>query len=340
MMTITHLLFSGISTGALLGTTQPEILLLGSIAGLFPDIDISTSVIGRILSPISKFLENKLAHRSATHSLIASGLLGVVSYGLALRFNFNLNFIHALNIGYFAGWFLDCFTKSGVEMFYPLPNRCVCPGNRNLRFSTASPQEYWLVAILAAIALWLFQVNDSGGLIKEFNRLVAAPSGVLEIYNERGGNHLIYANLQGVYASDRTPIKGRFPILGVVGNDFIVDTENTIQKAGNDPDSTIFTQRITGEVGEMAVIKTQAIALLEDDLTPLVKFDSGYVSGVIQVDDPESVALIPNPREYPTVQLSGNTVTLSYAPLDRVKSLLSDQLITGNLSIKVINVQQ
>lgn len=340
MMTITHLLFSATATGAIIGTTQPEVLLCGAIAGLLPDIDISTSPIGRILTPISRFLEKRFSHRSATHSLIASGLLAAVSYGLSLKLPINLNFIHALNIGYFAGWFLDCFTKSGVEAFYPVPVRCVCPGNRNLRISTASPQEYWLVAILAAIAIWLFQVNDSGGLIKEFNRLIAAPSGVTEIYNEKGGNHLIYANLQGVYASDRTPVKGRYPIIGAYGNDFIVEIdEGTLQKAGNDPDSTIITQRITGEVGQPAIIETQAITLMEDDITPLTKFDSGYLSGVIQIDDPESIQVLATPREYQTVTLSGNTVTLSYAPIQKVKTLLSDQIITGNLSIKVINVQ-
>ena len=72
MMTITHLLASSIATGAFLGTTQPEIILCGAIAGLLPDIDISTSPIGRILTPISRFLETRLAHRSATHSIIAS----------------------------------------------------------------------------------------------------------------------------------------------------------------------------------------------------------------------------------------------------------------------------
>ena len=342
MMTITHLLASATVTGAFLGTTQPEIILCGAIAGLLPDIDISTSPIGRILTPISRFLETRLAHRSATHSIIASALLGVISYGLAFKFGFNLGFIHALNIGYFSGWFLDCFTKSGVEMFYPSPIRCVCPGNRNLRISTGSPPEYWLVTFLAAIAIWLFQVNDSGGLMREFNRLIAAPSGVVELYNEQGGTNIIYANLQGVYASDRTPVKGRYPILGASGNDFIIESDGTLQKAGNDPDSTIITNRITGEVGETAIIETQAIALNEDDLKPLVKFSEkrAYITGIIQIDDPESLQLLPNPREYQSISLSGNNVTLSYAPIDKVVTLLSDQLLTGNLSIKVFNVQQ
>jgi inner membrane protein len=342
MMTITHLLVGSMATAAILTASQPEILLVGAIASLLPDIDISTSAIGRILFPISSFLEKRFAHRSATHSVLASGIIGAVSYGLWLQFPvIPINFIHALNIGYFAGWFLDVFTKSGVQMFYPSPEKWVCPYNKELRFSTASPQEYWLLVILAATAIWLFQVTDNGGLIKEFNKLIAAPSGVTELYNESGGDHLIYANIQGVYALDRSPIKDKFEIVGVSGNDFIVEKDSQLFKAGNDPDSTIITQRITGEVGPTSITDTESISFNEDDPTPLVKFRSkrAYVTGRIQVDDPESIKVLANPKEYQSISINGSTVNFSHAPIDQVINLLNDQLLIGNLSIKVINVQ-
>ena len=78
---------------------------------------------------------------------------------------------------------------------------------------------------------------------------------------------------------------------------------------------------------------------MEDDLSKLQNFDQGYLSGTVQIDDPESLQFLPHPREYPTITLSGSTITLSYAPLVTVKSLLADQLITGTLSLKVIHVQ-
>lgn len=79
MMTLTHLLVGSLATGIFLQTPQPEILLVGAIASMLPDVDISTSPTGRILSPISRFLEKRFAHRSATHSIVASGIVGVVS---------------------------------------------------------------------------------------------------------------------------------------------------------------------------------------------------------------------------------------------------------------------
>ena len=341
MMTVTHLLLGSLATGLFLQTPEPEILLIGAIASLLPDVDISTSPVGRILFTISQFLEKRFSHRSATHSIVASALLAVISYGVAIAFKVNINFIHALNIGYFAGWFADCFTKSGVQMFYPLPNRCVCPANRELRLSTGSTQEYFLIGILIAIAFWIFQINSDGGVMTAFNKVIAAPSGVTELYNKEGGSRTIYANLEGVYASDRTPIKDRFLIIGAVGNDFIVEKDGQLFKAGNDPDSTIITKRITGEVGDISITDSEAIAFNEDDINPLVKFadKQAYVTGTLEVDDPESIRVLPNLREYQSISLSGNMITFSYAPINKVINLLSDQILIGNLSIKVINVQ-
>jgi inner membrane protein len=270
-------------------------------------------------------------------STAALALLGVT----AIAFKVDLSFIHALNIGYFAGWFADCFTKSGVQMFYPLPQRCVCPGNRELRLSTGSTQEYFLVGILIIIAFWTFQINSDGGVMTAFNKVIAAPSGVTELYNKEGGNHAIYANIEGVYASDRTPVKDKFLIVGASGNDFIVEKDGQLFKAGNDPDSTIITKRIIGEVGAISITQTEAIAFNEDDINPLVKFSGkqAYVTGTLEVDDPESIRVLPNLREYQSITINGSIVNLSFAPVDKVINLLSDQILIGNLSVKVINVQ-
>jgi membrane-bound metal-dependent hydrolase YbcI (DUF457 family) len=175
---------------------------VGAIAGLLPDIDISTSPAGRILPWVSSFFESKMPHRSCTHSLVASGAIAIVGYGVALFNPSFVNLVHALNVGYFFGWFADCFTRGGVEMFWPSPVRCVCPGNRDLRLRTGSNAEYFVLVLLIAIALFTFNVNNSGGLLTQFNRLIAAPSGVQKIYNESGSTHLIKANIKGVRTSD------------------------------------------------------------------------------------------------------------------------------------------
>lgn len=336
-MTITHLLTSSLATGILLGTTQPEVLLVGAIAGLLPDIDISTSPIGRILRPVSSFFEKRMAHRSATHSLIASLIVAVVTYGLTLKFLFNVNYIHALNIGFFAGWFLDCFTKSGVEMFYPLPVRCVCPGNRNLRISTASPQEYVLVSILTLITIGIFHINSNEGLIPYFNRIIGAPSGVMELYNEKGGSYIINAEVDGVYASDRSRVKSNFQIIDTSGNDFILlANDGSIHKAGSDPEASLITQRITGKTGKNVKVLVKTETFIDGDINNLIPYmnQQAYTTGTITVDDPEIIILSPKPREYQSINLSGNTVTFTSTPISETITTLHDQIITGSLLIK------
>jgi inner membrane protein len=58
-----------------------------------------------------------MPHRSCTHSLVASAVVAAVAYGVVLgvsdRF---LNLAHAVSIGYFFGWFADCFTRGGVDV--------------------------------------------------------------------------------------------------------------------------------------------------------------------------------------------------------------------------------
>lgn len=198
MLGLSHLLISGTATSLLLGTASPTIIAVGAIAGLLPDIDISTSPAGRVLPWVSTFFESRMPHRSCTHSLVASGVVAVVGYGAALFNPQFINLVHAISIGYTFGWFADVFTRGGVEMFWPSPVRCVCPGNRDLRLRTGSNAEYFVLVILIAIALVTFNINNSGGLLTQFNRLIAAPSGVQKIYNESGSTHLIKANINPV----------------------------------------------------------------------------------------------------------------------------------------------
>lgn len=90
MLGISHLLISGTATSLLLGTASPTVIAVGAIAGLLPDIDISTSPAGRVFPWVSSYFESKMPHRSCTHSLVASGVVCAVGYGVAL---FNPSFI-------------------------------------------------------------------------------------------------------------------------------------------------------------------------------------------------------------------------------------------------------
>jgi len=74
----------------------------------------------------------------------------------------------ALILGYFMGWFADAFTKSGVA-FYPSTARLVIPATPRLRLSTGSQSEYFVVGLMAIIAILTINMNSSGGILRPYS---------------------------------------------------------------------------------------------------------------------------------------------------------------------------
>ncbi len=77
MMAITHAIISSSVTSLVLGKTDFLTLGLSIIGSQLPDVDSSKSIIGQIFYPISRYLENNFPHRSITHSLLATAIIGV-----------------------------------------------------------------------------------------------------------------------------------------------------------------------------------------------------------------------------------------------------------------------
>ena len=263
MMGLTHMVFSATATSVILGTANPAILTISVIAGLLPDIDVSTSIAGRIFPWVANYLEKRFSHRSCTHSIVASAVVAGFAYGCVflLKGKF-FGVASATTIGYFFGWFLDCFSKAGVEMFWPSTDRYVCPGNRTLRIKTGSPAENVLLVFLVAIAILSFNINANGGIMNQFNRLMATPSGVEEIYNKSGSTHLIVAHIKGVHQSARSPVEENFTIIEARGQDFIVQSnDGRIYKAGIDPVAQIITEQIIADVSRPAITNIEQLTL-------------------------------------------------------------------------------
>lgn len=89
------------------------LIFIGIIAALLPDIDVTRSLLGRLLFPVSKRINKYYAHRSITHSLLVLSL--VSSIGLL----FGTEVVLSLLIGYASHLLLDMLNPSGVPLFYP-----------------------------------------------------------------------------------------------------------------------------------------------------------------------------------------------------------------------------
>ena len=343
MLGISHLLISGTAASLLLQTADPVLIAVGAIGGLLPDVDVSTSPAGRLFPWISGYFQETMPHRSMTHSIVASAVIAIASYGTAIFIPKLIPIASALTIGYTFGWFADCFTRGGVEMFWPSPVRCVCPGNRNLRLKTGSNAEYFILCILVAIALSAFSINSKGGILTQFNRLIASTSGVQGVYNSSGSTHKIVANIKGVRAGDRSKVDGQFQIIQPNGSGFIVlePKTNKLYKAATDPDSQIVIEQITADVSTPAITTIESV-FVEDQVIgeALSKFNrtntNVFVSGDLVVEDFDTSILPRDPYQFKFIDASPSSIKLEAAPLKVVMKFLGDEFASGSLQVRSI----
>jgi inner membrane protein len=343
MLGISHLLISGTASSLLLQTADPVLIAVGAIGGLLPDVDVSTSPAGRLFPWISGYFQETMPHRSMTHSIVASAVIAIASYGTAIFIPQFIPIASALTIGYTFGWFADCFTRGGVEMFWPSPVRCVCPGNRNLRLKTGSNAEYFILCILIAIALSAFSINSKGGILTQFNRLIASTSGVQGVYNSSGSTHKIVANIKGVRAGDRSKVDGQFQIIQPNGTGFIVlePKTNKLYKAATDPDSQIVIEQITADVGKAAITTIESV-FVEDQVIgeAISKFNrtntNVFISGDLTVEDFDTSILPRDPYQFKFIEASSSNIKLEAAPLKVVMKFLGDEFASGSLQIRSI----
>ena len=121
-------LVCGIIAGAgiSIATRQPiinSVLITGfsALFSLIPDIDHPQSTLGHYIKPVSKFIKEKIGHRTVTHSGLWMILFGFLLY----RF-FNTVYFPAV-LGGFVGWLShmisDSMTTGGVPWFWPLKRK-------------------------------------------------------------------------------------------------------------------------------------------------------------------------------------------------------------------------
>jgi inner membrane protein len=333
MMALTHMAIAMAGVGFAVGSASPMVLGLAVVGSQLPDLDCSQSWIGQICYPLARFLEARFPHRTLTHSFLATGAIGVLALPLLLMGEWRWWF--AIWGGHLISVFSDTFTKQGVQLFYPVPVWCVCGANPNRRLRTGGPGEYWVlsgaIGLLCA-NLWL---TSNGGLLMQASQTLGLKEGGVRTYNEQAANHQLYAQVTGVWASDRSRADGRYPIVASEGTDFVVKTPKGLAKTG----TQIVTTKVAVEIGEAATVQTQTIVLNDEGVERLEalarEYPGALVSGELVVDAPELLRLaVVGADQLATINLTGNTLKVTYHPLDRLVMDLREQYVTGSLSVR------
>jgi inner membrane protein len=341
MMALTHGMIAAAGTAFLLDTADPIVLLAAIIGSQLPDLDTSRSTIGQICRPVAHWFEGRYPHRTVTHSLLATGAisLAIVPIGYASG---HLKIAIALALGHLLASFSDCFTKKGVQWFWPAPYWVYSVHNPHRRLTTGSPAEYSIVVAATALLLLGMWSASAGGFTQLVSLHLGLEEGLFQVYNQNAFTHEVWADLKGVTASDRALVQGRYLIIGAEDSEFILTDGQRIYKT----DAQIIPTRLMTEVGNPARTLTQTLVFQDEEILPRLqelaqRYPTGrvWLSGELKLDLSDEIQPVVTSDRYPTLTVAETSVKLSYHPLRDALQDLAEQYGTGFLNIKVIMPQ-
>ncbi len=210
---------TGYTAVSLLSGWAPAVgpLAVAAAASMLPDVDSPKSLIGRAVGPLSRQIESRWGHRTATHSYAAQALLYVALLPVGLVWGW-WAYYWAGVLGYALHVILDTATVQGVRVWWPWSTRRgVFP------FDAAHPEQYRLhtggfgdraLGIgLAAIlgVLLIIQVQGYERLLRLARADVVAAVRDVRAWESEA---LLAVELEALHAISQEPLSGTFPIVG------------------------------------------------------------------------------------------------------------------------------
>lgn len=246
----------------------------------------------------------------------------------------------ALPLGHLLACFSGTFTKQGVQLFYPNPAWAVSVSNPRRRLKTGGAGELWVLGgAMVALVIGIYFATG-GGITQQVNQTLGLKDGAIHTYDRNAAGHQVYADIKGVWASDRSRADGRYFILSTEGSEFIVTDGKGIYKTG----TQIITEHLSTAIGAAATTQTMSVTFSDEAaLEKLQQIQASYpneaiyLSGSVAVDMPEEVKLVSQLNQFQTAQLVGSTLNLTLHPLEQELLILKDQYITGTLTLKAIS---
>ena len=332
-MALTHAVISCAGVSLIFTTNDPMHLALAIAGSQLPDLDTSTSTIGQILFPISNWIENRYPHRSITHSLIATGAIAV--FASPLYFYADWKTWLCLPLGHLLSCFSDVFTKQGVQLFWPHPAWCISVSNPNRRLKTGGTGEYWVLAIAAAVLAIALNLSSSGGPTAFVGNTLGLRVNAVDKYQQNSASNHVWAEISGTFATDSSRADGKYFLVAADGNEFIVSSQKgQIYKTGEN----IISDRLIVEVGKPASSSVQSLEFDEEEFSIVpIPNAAVFISGEVLVDDPELVKIGTDSKQFTVAKLTGDSLTFTYCPLEKVIALVKDQIVSGSIEAKIFS---
>ena len=223
------LLFTGIfaSLSGINIFSSPWLVLTTIVAALLPDIDHPKSIVGRLVKPISRWLNRHYGHRTITHSafvlILSTVVFSLFEKVIADQTSLSLTFFYS----YLSHLLLDMMTLQGVPLLYPFfRNPFVLPANPRFRLRTGDMKaETIIFCTFITLSIFLRPLFQNGfwtsynrlfGTLKHLSAEFSRSDDLLEVaYTARKGSE----SIQGKgYCIEATPTK----VVLVENNAFVI----------------------------------------------------------------------------------------------------------------------
>ena len=260
--------------GLHVGPLEAAVCALGAV---LPDIDTTTSGVGRFFRPVARFIETRFGHRTITHSFLAVVFLGAV----LLPLYFALPGVwFAFLYGYLSHILLDTLNVNGVPLLWPMRLQFWFFANRKLRIPYGSPAEATLSLVcgLAALGLWPL---GSDGFDTAFRRVVGTPETAVADYIDMRETNEVYAVLNGFNSETQEPMNGRYRIVEAVGRAGVIVEDQSGRAFQVSKNGQIVAYRVRAYPGAVATVRAYRLdvggRLLSDVLNALPQNDARAV---------------------------------------------------------------
>lgn len=235
---------------------------MGPTAGgaLLPDIDTTTSGIGRWIKPLSGMLERKLGHRTLTHTLLGFAGLALVTAPLLVVSRAAWAW---LIVGALTHILLDTANITGVPLFWPARLEVVLVYNRGMRVPYGSPREFGWLGLFAVGALALLPLSSTG-FAPWFHRLLGTTYGAVEDYLSWRDAYEVWADVHGHNLVTGEEVDARYRIVDALHTEELVveDDAGRAYRVGLGQDADITVTRVTAWRGNPVTVRSEQVQVV------------------------------------------------------------------------------
>lgn len=347
MIAPTHMTFAGFIYLLLLTTTGVALSVVNAatvvVASILPDVDTGSSIVGRSIPFLSRWIERTFGHRTLTHSV--PFIAGLAILLLPLLF-VDKDIYFCVCIGYATHPFLDSMTINGVKLFYPFSGvRCVFPLEVNnphrYRVQTGSRMDKTLGALFLLASIPTFLIAHQG-----YERFIRFAQGNIESavrdYNEFSQTHHVHATINAHNLLTKERISGTFEIVGSLNDHTLLfrASDGQVNTLGKQYKADYVADKVVCQRGFPARTVVTSIDMANQPLSQLALYldsrNDNHFFGVLTSSD--EFTLPQESREFMPVTGTAGTLRFHFASYDDIRRYnLEDIYITkGILTVRAV----